>query len=165
MEKTETKKRSYSINWAVGDTFAHQLTHPAAEKAGIHGWYLIFRKVGQYVNSKGQIIQLGYLTLCPSAELPQTAAELNALGYLRMMNHGEKWDYMVQVDVQSKRAENKLGMKWVGCFPDAASPKDETEICPVGSMPLFGGIDKNTSCPRYEDAVCRFYRWYGIGGV
>ena len=110
-------------------------------------------------------IQLGYLSVCPPKELPQTTKELNALGFLRVMSHGEKWDYLVQIDVQSKRTENSLAMKRIGYFPDAASPNDEMESSPEVTMPLFSGIDSKTGYPRYEDAICRFYRWYGVGKI
>ena len=162
--KKEPKKRSYSVNWAVGDTFCHRFTHPDSEKAGICGWFLLFRKVGEYIDWKGHPIQLGYLTLCPQDALPQTVEDLNELGFLRVMNHGKKWDYLVQADIQSKRAENALKMERIGCFPNAISPVDEMQSSPEVAMPLFSGIDKKIGCPRYEDVICSFYQWYGIGG-
>lgn len=169
--KPLTQKRNtlsngtYSLRWAVGDTFSHQLTHPEAEKAGILGWYLLFRKVGSYNDNKGRKIQLGYVTICPPGNIPQTTQELNSLGFLHVMKHGRKWDYLVQIDVLSKRAEKNLQFVWIGRFIDAASPFDEMKSAPEVSMPLFDGIDNKTGCPRYESVFCRFYRWYGIGGT
>lgn len=157
-------RKQYCLNWAIGDTFAHKLTHPIAENAGILGWYLLFRKVGQYTDYKGKEHQLGYVTLCPENLLPQSTAELNDLGFLRVMQAGKKWEYMVQLDVQSKRTENTLQLERIGCFPDAATPIDEVTSDPRVTMPFYDGIDKASNCPRYEDSCCLFYRWYGIGG-
>lgn len=163
--KKTAKSSSYTVNWIVGDTFCHQFTHPDSEIAGIYGWFLLFRKVGEYIDWKGHPIQLGYLSVCPQDAIPQTVEALNKLGFLRVMNHGEKWDYLVQANIQSKRAENALKMERIGCFPNAICPTDEMQSSPEVSMPLFNGIDKKTGCPSYEDVICRFYRWYGIGGI
>ena len=158
-------KGAYAPRWEDGDTFSHQLTHPEAEKAGILGWYLLFRKVGSYDDNRGRQIQLGYVTVCPPDQIPQTTKELNSLGFLRVMAHGGKWDYLVQIDAFSKRAEKNLQFHWIGSFLDAGSPNDEMQSDPEVSMPLFDGIDNETGCPRYERVFCRFYRWYGIGGT
>lgn len=163
--KKAPPKKIYANNWEIGDTFAHRLVHPDAEKAGIMGWYLLLRKTGCYENWKGNPIQLGYLTVCPESMLPRTTSELNSLGFLRVMNHGKKWDYLVQVNVQSKRAENALKLERIGRFMDAAAPVDEMECPPEVAMPFFGGIDKATGCPQYEDAICHFYKMYGLGCV
>ena len=164
-ERKRLSKSLYSLQWKDGDTFSHLLTQPEAEKAGILGWYLLFRKVGHYNDINGRQIQLGYITICPPEKIPQTTKELNSLGYLHVMAHGEKWDYLVQIDVQSKRAEKNLEFKWIGSFIDAGNPSDEVQSNPEVAMPLFDGIDRKTGCPRYENVFCRFYRWYGIGGT
>ena len=162
--KKATKKCSYSVSWVAGDTFCHRFTPPNSERAGIYGWFLLFRKVGEYIDWKGHPKQLGYLTVCQQDALPQTVEDLNELGFLRVMNHGKKWDYLVQADVQSKRTENALKMERNGCFPNAICPVDEMQSSPEVAMPLFSGIDKKTGCPRYEDVICSFYQWYVIGG-
>lgn len=158
-------KSSYSLNWSIGDTFAHKLTHPDAEKAGILGWYLLFRKVGQYTDWKGKTIQLGYVTFCDDQSLPKTTEDLNKLGFLRVMARGKKWEYMVQVDIQSKRMENTLKFDWIGCFPDAVTPIDEASVDPRVTMPFYEGTEKIHNCPRYEDYYCYLYSKYGIGGI
>lgn len=162
---TPSSRKSYSLDWSIGDTFAHKLTHPNAEKAGIFGCYLLFRKIGQYNDWKGRTIQLGYVTVCSDNHLPKTTEELNALGFLRVMSHGEKWEYMVQVNIQSKRTENTLKLEWIGCFPDALTPNDEIVVEPRVTMPFYDGTDKASNCPRYEDSCCHFYKKNGIGGI
>ena len=80
------------------------------------------------------------------------------------MPHGDKWEYLVQVSIQSKRTENTLQFNRIGCFPDVGVPNDEQKTKPEVVMPLYSGTNQLTGLPEYEDVICRFYRNYGIGG-
>lgn len=157
-------RKSYIPQWEVGDTFSHVLTHYMAKYAGVYGWYVLFRKVGEYVDDKQQHHQLVYVTLCPPERLPHTAEELRKLGFLRMMPHdGGKWDYLAQISFKSKKDEASYGLTQIGTFPDAGCPEDRTIENPLVTMPLFGQLKRDSMLPDYEDAVCRIYKRNGIG--
>ena len=156
--KEHRKARSYRPEWRVGDTFAHLLSHPLTSRAELEGWYVLFRKTGEYTDVKQKTHQLGYLSLCPPEKLPHKKEELEALGYLRVMPAGSaSWEYLVQIEIQSKKAERELQFEYLGSFPDAAKPPDEVLRKPEVSMPFFTGIDKQTGCPSYEDHICRIF--------
>ncbi len=155
-------KRFYAPDWAVGDTFCHTLTHPRATALGIEGWFILFCKVGEYMDWIEQPIQLMYVTLCPPGELPQTSAQLQALGILRMMRHDETWDYLAQLTIQSKRGETAFALSKIGNFPDIVPPEDRTVENPQVSMPLFSMREKGEPWPAYEDQICRLYRRNGM---
>lgn len=163
----KTRKRApYLPDWKIGDTFAHPLTHPLTTHVGLTGWYVLFRKIGEYIDSKHKTNQLGYLSLCPSDMLPKTEAEMAALGYLRVMYgmYGGRvgWEYLTQVSVQSKATERSLQLEFIGNFPAIAGPSDEAPLNPMIATPFFNGIDKETGCPRYEKSVCLMYKRNGI---
>lgn len=153
--------KPYIPNWEIDDTFAHQLTTDLAEKYGIPGWYVIFRKTGEYVDHHNHYQQYGYVSLCPPDRLPQTSKELEGLGYLRTTPWSrQKWNYLVQITLSSKRTENAYGFTKIGHFTDVHPPEDRTEENPVVAMPLSEQRRKYGSpCPWpiFEDAVCEIY--------
>ena len=152
---------AYRADWKIGDTFVHPLLQDSAKKAGLLGMLALFRKVGEYEDRSGRLIQLVYVTLCPEDAIPQTEAELASLGLLRVMEHGEKWDYLCQICFKSKKDEESWGLKRIGCFPCAGSPPDAAEEIPDLSMPLFGRR-KNADVPGFENQISLFFRQHGI---
>ena len=156
-------RKIYDPQWRIGDTFIHAFSQPAAEKAGLSGWYVVFRKVGEYVDQEDHHMQLVYVTLCPPASIPKTDEELRSLGYLRVMLHDHGWDYLVQLYFKSRKDEEKWQLQKIGCFPDAGSPADATVEDPLVSMPFFGALHRNTDELAYENQVCSLYKLRGIG--
>lgn len=156
-------RKPYIPQWEIGDTFAHTLTHPMSKYAGVYGWYVLFRKVGEYVDGKQRHRQLVYVTLCPPDRLPQTEQELQKLGFLRMMaRNGGKWDYLAQITFKGKKDEAAYELTRIGSFPGAGSPEDRAVEDPLTVMPLFGKLRRDNITPEYEDAVCRIYKNNGI---
>lgn len=154
-------RKKYTPEWEVGDTFAHILTCPLAKAVGIEGWFILLRKVEEYVDNEGSHRQLMYVTLCQQNQLPQTMEELQKLGFLRMMCRGDKWDYLVQITFTSQRDEAFYGLTKIGTFANAGHPRDRTIENPLVTMPLFGRINRKSTYPDYEDTICRLYRKYG----
>lgn len=155
------RKAFYKPNWQVGDTFAHEITSPCAEKVGIKGWSVIFYKVGEYVDESERHRQLMYVSLCPSGEEPINSIQLQNLGFLRMMQHDRGWDYLVQLVIRSKRDELSYQLTKIGNFLDVIPPADRIEENPLVSMPMFGCLKKGDSYPHYEEQICRLYRKHG----
>lgn len=157
------RKHSYVPDWEIGDTFSHVLTHPMAQRVGVEGWTVLFCKIGEYIDDMQRSCQLVYVFLSPPEKYPTTATELQNLGFLRMMNHGDKWDYLAQLSFKSKKDEATYGLVKIGNFPAIIPPIDRTEETPMLTMPLWGLLTKNDTLPDYEEHVCILYKQNGVG--
>ena len=155
-------RRPYNPGWEVGDLFAHTLMHPSAERLGISGWTILLYKVGEHVDEYGKCRQLMYVTLCPPEKEPISATELQKIGFLRVMCHDRKWDYMVQIIIRGKKDKESYQLRKIGNFVGISKPTDSTKEDPLVSMPLFGRITKESPYPDYEEHICRLYKKYGI---
>lgn len=159
------KQKVYKTDWSIGDAFFHTLTHPKAKELGIYGWNIILCKAGDFQDSSQRRVQLMYVFLCEPNMMPSTTEQLQSLGFLRMMNHDEKWDYLVQLAFKSKKDERSYELTKFGNFPGLKPPLDSTEENPLCTMPLFGYLHKGAERPDYEDQICRLYRKYMNTGV
>lgn len=155
------KRKTYNPDWKIGDTFIHPILQDSAKKAGIYGSIAVIRKVGDYIDLEGQNVQLVYVTICSGDAIPKSGSELSSLGYLRVMKHDRKWDYLCQITFTSKKDEESWKLKKIGCFHDGGSPRDATDENPLVSMPLLGKMGK-TGKLGFEDQICLFYKRYGI---
>lgn len=156
-------KRAYDPCWKIGDTFVHAFTQSRAKEMGLCGQYIVIRKVGDYLNYKRQKRELVYITVCSKDSIPKTDEELLALGYLRMMEHDDGWDYLGQLHFTSKKDEERWKLQKIGCFPNAGNPSDATVENPVVSMPFFGILHRNSDTLDYEDQVCSLMKRRGFG--
>ncbi|MBQ3482258.1 MAG: hypothetical protein IJH48_08090 [Oscillospiraceae bacterium] len=154
-------RKTYDPGWNIGDTFIHPFSQLAVEKTGLPGWYIVIRKVGEYVNTESRHKQLVYITICPPDKIPKNDEELRALGFLRMMDHTYAWDYLGQLDFKNKKDEERWELQKIGCFPNAGCPDDATIENPFVSMPIFSGVEKNGML-TYEYQVCRLIKSRGI---
>lgn len=157
-----SRKKTYDPGWEIGDTFIHKITHPRSKQGGILGWYIVFRKAGEYVNVKGQRVQLVYTTVCPEESIPHSSDELIRLGLLRMMNQGSRWDYLGQLQFSGEKDEESWGLTKIGCFPDVPVPKDSTEENPRLAYPLYGSTNGKQNEPDFEVIVSELYSSNGV---
>lgn len=160
-EATYQRRVPYVPDWQTGDLFSHTLTYPTARLLGIEGWSILFYKVGEFVEDMHHYRQLVYVSLCEPGSEPATSLQLQNLGFLRMMNHDRKWDYLAQLTFKSKKEEQSYDLVKIGNFPDVMLPSDRTEEDPLCAMPLFGYLKKGDAWPDYEDQICRIFRKYG----
>ena len=160
-EASYKARKPYDPGWSIGDTFIHQLSQMAAERIGLLDWYIVIRKVGEYINTNSHRKQLVYVTVCPPDRVPKDDKELQALGFLRMMDHSYAWDYLGQLDFKNKKDEERWGFQKIGCFPNAGCPDDATDEDPLVSMPIFGGMGEN-GVPSYEYQICMLIKTRGI---
>ncbi len=114
-------RRKYIPDWKEGDTFAHKMTDPLAEKLGMGGWYILFRKEREFVDKTESHWQLVNVYFCPPDRLPKTTEELDQLGCVKVNNGKVYHAYFI---IKSKRGEDSLELEKIGCFPDAALPED-----------------------------------------
>lgn len=161
-EATYRAKKQYDPGWKTGDTFIHAFSQPSAEEIGLSGAYVVFRKVGEYLDQKGHHVQLVYVTVCSADSIPKTDADLKVLGFLRMMEHDKKWDYLGQLFFRSKKDEEQWKLEKIGCFPNAGCPNDATIENPLVCMPFFGILHRNSDILDYEDLVCHLIKLRGI---
>ena len=148
----------YVPTWAIGDVFSHILTFPGAEELGINGWVILLYKFGEYEDEFGGINQLVYVSLCPPDKVPSSYEDFKELFFLPMMYLGDKTEYLAQMTIKTKKAEEALGLSKVGCFPHIPLPGNPDEESSLTAMPLFGKMKKNDIWPAYEDQICRLYR-------
>ena len=162
-EAVYRKKRTYDPGWEIGDTFIHPFTIRKAMEMGLTKWYIVIRKIGEYLDKENHHNQLVYITICPPDAIPATKEELDSLGYLRMMKHDKGWDYIGQLSFSSRKDEERWQLTKIGCFPDAGRPADAMEENPYVTMPFFGVLHKNSSEFSYEKAICLYIKQNGIG--
>lgn len=155
-------KKQYDPGWIVGDTFIHAFSQSSAERNGLAGWLVVFRKVGDYLDQLSRHIQLVYVTVCPADSIPKSNEELRALGCLRMMDHDGKYDYLGQLVFKNKKDEEQWALQKIGNFPNAGYPNDASDEDPLLSMPFFGVLHRKSQTPDYEDLVCHLYKHRGI---
>lgn len=157
-EATYHRRSLYSPDWNVGDLFKHTITCPDAVLHGILGWSILFYKIGEITDDCGFSRHLMYVTLCPPDQEPKSSAELQKLGFLRMMNYGDQADYMVQICVKSKREEASYEFAKIGNFLGITAPADCKEENPLVSMPVFGKFKSTSEYPSYEKQICMLYK-------
>lgn len=156
-EAVYRQRTAYVPDWVEGDTFSHTLSNPQADALGIQGWLILFYKVGAYINNS-VCHQLMCVSLCPPDKLPTSCSELQSLGFLPMMSHGEKFDYLAQLAIKSKVAERSFELTRIGNFPGVKLPNNRTDEKPEVTMPLFSYLKRSDPWPCYEEQVCHFYK-------
>ena len=85
-EKPAKKRKRYDPQWSVGDTFIRRLESPIAAEEGLAGWYVVIRKVGEFVDHLDKLVQLVVLSVCPPDAIPKTGDDVKKLGNLKMMD-------------------------------------------------------------------------------
>ena len=77
-----------------------------------------------------------------------------------MMQLGDKFEYLVQIVIKSKRTENSYELTKIGCYPyfEPVTADDYRKENPLTAMPFFGKLKRTGNRPAYEDSVCRLYR-------
>ena len=152
---------AYVPDWEIGDVFSHVLTYPASEGLGITGWVILLYKVGEYVDTFDAHNQLMYISLCPSDKVPACKEDFEKLGFLPVMCMGNHIEYLAQITIKSKKAEDALELCKIGCFPDMPFPGNPAKENPVTAMPLFGRMRRTDIWLGYENQICSFYKRYG----
>lgn len=161
-EASYSEKLRYAPSWKKGDIFIHEMTYPASESLGIMGWYILFYKVGEYVDEVGVTHQLVYVSLCPPERIPSCENEVKDIAFLRMMQLGDKSEYLAQITIKSKKEEESFGLTLIGCYPCIHHPRDYRIENPCTAMPLLGFTKRNDQSPGFEDQICRLYRKFGL---
>lgn len=159
-EASYKHKKTFLPEWKIGDLFSHVLTHPSAEKLGFLNWVILFYKAGEYAEQNLTCRHLMYVTLCPPEKIPRTAEELQRLNFLRMMCHGEAWDYWGQITVRNRKELHGYELTWRGNFFGVIPPKDQAKEDPLVAMPLFGSTKRDPQRPAYEEQICQLIRSY-----
>lgn len=156
--------KRYKPEWKIGDTFIHAITSPEAEQKGFSGCYIVLCKVGEYLSIDQKHMQIVYSAICSKEAIPTTEEELNALGWVRMLCEGNKnrWSYIGQLDLKSKKDEERWNLQKIGCFPNIKRPSDEVAIRPLVSMPITGFFHKEEEYPHFENNICRLAKENGI---
>ncbi len=154
------RRKTFFPEWKTGDLFSHVLTHPSAEKLGFLNWVILFCKAGEYAEPNLPRRHLMYVTLCPPEKIPRTADELQKLNFLRMMCHGDVWDYWGQITIKSRKELRGYELTWRGNFSGILPPQDQAKEDPLVAMPLFGSTKRDPQRPGYEEQICRLIRSY-----
>ena len=142
-EKKFGKPRpKFRCEWAIGDTFAYQMTSDEAKKYGIWGKYILFRKVSE-ITFCGTIIPIVTLTLWDQQPFPKSEEEFSQKPILKVRNGGrcfsprDKFEYRAEIIFKSKRQVASIPLTFVGNFANAPLPNDEIIFTNAGEMTMF----------------------------
>lgn len=161
-KKPIRQAKRFSPKWSVGDTFAHLMKSDLSESCGLKDWYILMRKVSDYIDNKGKEVQVVVLSLCPHDKLPTSDENINSLGCLKMMSRGNgKSEYFAQILITKKDSEASFDIRKIGCFPDIKLPADQVEADVLTAMPLFN-IKSPDGCMHYEMIACKAFKNFGI---
>lgn len=151
--------KRYEPDWAAGDVLIHKLTCPRAASVGLQDWFAVFYKVGEYTDDLLRKVQLMYVLLCPPCNEDEIIPNIGNLHYLPFMNRGNQSEYLVQIGIRSRKAEQSYALKKIGNILNIAPPADEKKVeNPHVAYPLFSNIRKNIPWPDYEEVICQQYR-------
>lgn len=154
------KVRHYIPDWQIGDTFAHPITYPMADELGIGGWVILIHKIDEFVDAFEDHRQMVLVSLCPPDKLPSNKEDLEALGFLPMMARGKGFEYLAQIKIKSKRAENGFELSKIGCFPGVSLPDDYCKVSPLVAYPLWGKMKRLEEVPSFEEQICLLYKTF-----
>lgn len=146
-EKPEKKLKRYDPHWNVGDTFIHKMESHIAEKVGLAGWYVVVRKVGEFMDHLDKPVQLVFLSVCPPNAIPRTEDDVKKLGLLKLTDvwtqEGKKPSYYAHIKIGSARTEKSFALKKIGCYPDIPLPEVHQKDPDMrAGMPVMFGKDQ-----------------------
>lgn len=145
------KSPRFSCGWLVGDTFAYELSGQDAKSAGILGWHMLFRKIGEVDFGDEQRYPMVTVTAWGVNSLPQNSEEFQQkqillLNRFKLQNmDGYVDDYRAVIVLENKRQLNKLNLVYLGNFPNVPYPP--TRI--IGNIRTYAVIS-----PKYIDMDC-----------
>ena len=159
------KKTIYRPYWQLGDTFAYAIMGQELKDAGFEGWYIIARKVREFIHSEDCCEQGMYFSLCPPDRIPTTTKELEALDYVPLLQvRHDEYLFMGKVWVNSRSEEKYTFFRKIGNFPQAAPPTNEHLIGdgPHSCTSQLPGFGDKTYFWLLERDVFRGYRSFGL---
>ena len=131
MEKKFGKPRpKFRCEWAIGDTYAYQMTSDEAKEYGICGKYILFRKVSE-ISFCDRVIPIVTLTLWDEEPLPSNEEELTKKPILKLCDGGrcsspkDKFEYRAEILIKNKRQLASMALTFVGNFLNVPMPNDE----------------------------------------
>ena len=151
------QKKVYRPGWKKGDTFEYLLSGEYAAKAGLNGWSVLLRKIGEEMDIEGNENQIMYMTVCPSSHLPHSDEELVQYGLIPWFIFDDGYAFLYKLLTTSKKRTEGYALRKIGCFPKCGGPKEK---CSATSLLLLGNSGKAVS--DIEIQVCRRYVQYGI---
>lgn len=118
--KKVSKYRLYRCSWKLGDVFAYQLSGEYSEKMGMHGKYIIFRKVSEDSFWPGHIVPVVQVYKWIGEEIP-TIEEIEKLPLL-ILNYipetllykpNREPKYLIKLITTSKNMVSKQKLKYI----------------------------------------------------
>ena len=158
--KNISKAKRFRCSWEIGDTFAYQLIGEDAEKFGLLGRYVLFRKVSEAEESGGVVTPVVTVSMWDDGPLPRTSEEFMRLPILKLDNgraHTPKnqFIYRTEMLIDNIRILKQLNLQYLGNFSDVGMPKDEAVIEYVGYM-------KKLAPNRIDISCCYYWRNHQI---
>lgn len=131
MEKKFGKPRpKFRCEWAIGDTYAYQMSSDEAKELGIWGKYMLLRKVSE-IDHCGHIIPIVTLTLWDKKPFPCNEEEFMQKPVLKIRSGGrnfsprDKYEYRTEIIFTNKRQLMSIPLTYVGKFIKVPMPDDE----------------------------------------
>ena len=138
-KKIGPHRSKFRCGWNVGDTFAYQLTGPAAEENGVCGQYILMRKVSDVEFGDGRLLPVVTLSLWAEKPFPQNTAEFCSVPLLKLSRGrfglpDSLHEYRTQIIIRSQKQLRSIPLIYVGNFSDVPAPEDEVIVNYAGSM-------------------------------
>ena len=150
-------KKKFQCSWAIGDTFAYQLSGALAEAEGIAGRYVLFRKVGE-MSSNGKTEPSVTVTLWDERPLPQNSQEFCQIPFMildqrKLLIPKGCFEYRTRLIIKNQKQLEKVGLRYLGNFPDVQTPRDEAIL-------TFPGEDLLLLLDYLDRDCCYLYKMH-----
>ena len=128
----------FRCQWKIGDTFAYQLTGREAKELGIHGKYMLLRKVSEVEFGDGSLYPivtvsfLGDRTFPTSDEAFMDSPLLKLQEGGRMFSPKDKFEYRTVIIIKNKKKLAETPLQFVGNFMNVQMPTDEIIFTEAG---------------------------------
>lgn len=138
-KKIGPHRSKFRCGWNAGDTFAYQLTGPAAEENGVCGQYILMRKVSDVEFGDGRLLPVVTLSLWAEKPFPQNTAEFCSVPLLKLSRGrfglpDSLYEYRTQIIIRSQKQLRSIPLIYVGNFKDVPAPEDEVIVNYAGGM-------------------------------
>ena len=151
-KKFGKRKPKFRCQWKIGDTFAYQMNSEEAKELGIHGKYMLLRKVSE-IDFCGRIIPIVTVTLWNQTPFPNDDDAFAEMPMLKVNAGGrcfspeDRYEYRTEIIIMHKKQLEKLGLLYIGNFKNIPMPVDEIVFEKAGYLSM-------TLPEKFEKDMC-----------
>ena len=128
----------FRCQWRIGDTFAYQLTGKEAKELGIHGKYMLLRKVSEVEFGNGSLYPIVTVSFLGARAFPTSDEAFMDIPLLKLQEGGrmfspiDKFEYRTVIVIKSRKKLAETPLQFVGNFMNVQMPTDEIIFTEAG---------------------------------